>query len=180
MDVVGNGTAHGDQLRAGGDWQHPAAHDGQALNVLQQHAGIADQTAVHLIEGNEAVHATGQPQGSSRIQADVAIAATVAEGQARGRLANARSDFLRTGEGGELVFIPRQPAPGGDGYHGKCPRLPVPTASTSAKASAAIWLVRSFTANTSGSSCISPRWACIHIQLIQKSITGTAPQIIFG
>ena len=180
MDVVGNGTAHGDQLRAGGDWQHPAARDDQALNVLQQYAGIADQTAVHLIEGHEAVHATGQPQGSSRIQADVAITASVAEGQTRGCLVNARSDFLRTGEGDELVFIPREPAPGGDGYHGKCPRLPVPTASTSAKASAAIWLVRSFTANTSGSSCISPRWACIHIQLIQKSITGTAPQIIFG
>ena len=84
MDVVGNGAAHGDQLRAGGDWQHPAARDGQALNVLQQHAGIADQTAVHLIEGSEAVHATGQPQGPSRIQADVAIASTIAEGQTRG------------------------------------------------------------------------------------------------
>ena len=45
VHVVGDGAAHGDELRARHDRQAPAARDHQPLDVAQHDAGLADQPA---------------------------------------------------------------------------------------------------------------------------------------
>ena len=63
--------------------KHPAPGNQQLLDIAQEHAGFALEHARFIIERDEVVEPLGCPQHAVRVEADVAVAAAVAVGQAR-------------------------------------------------------------------------------------------------
>ena len=57
VDVVGDGAADGDELRARRHRQEPAARNATREDVGQQHAGLALEHAARRVERDEAIEA---------------------------------------------------------------------------------------------------------------------------
>src|SRR5690606_9385038 len=179
MHIIGNGPANGHVLCAGYHRQRPAAPHCKALNIAQHCARLTFQNPGAVIERDVSVHSSGMPHHPVRIQADVTITASQAEGQGARcpTLLYYRGRGRMVGNRYRCVFACTQAPPGPCYGHG---HLTVPSTSTATKTAPAARLALSLRANTTGSSCILPRCACNHIQLIQNSSAGMAPQMKAG
>ena len=85
MHVVGNSTTQGDQLRARCDGQHPATGHCQTLHVSQQNPRFAGHESGGIIKCHEPVQTLRGPQHPIRVEAHIAVAATIAKSQALNR-----------------------------------------------------------------------------------------------
>ena len=118
VHVVGDGTAHGDELGARQYRQAPAARNDEALDVAQHHAGLADQPAAFLVEADEAVETRRVPQHAVRVEALIAIAPPQAIGDAGTAARQFGGDPAAITESDHLVRKGREAAPRRDGPHG--------------------------------------------------------------
>ena len=80
MHVVGNRPANGDKTRSRRHRQKPAARHEHIEDVGQQRARFTDQNATLSVEGNQMVESARLQQRRTAVQANVAIAATIAIG----------------------------------------------------------------------------------------------------
>ena len=111
MHVVGDGTAHGDELGARQHRQAPAPRNGQALDVAQHHARFADQPAARLVEADEAVEVRRTPQHAVGVEALIAVAAPQAVGNAGPPTRQLGGDLAAVAKLDHLVGKGREPAP---------------------------------------------------------------------
>ncbi len=81
VHVVSQCAAKGDEARAGGHRQEPAARQQVADDIVEQHAGLGTQHACRFVEGEVAIEAARLQQLAAGVDADVAVAAAVAPGQ---------------------------------------------------------------------------------------------------
>src|SRR5690554_5296680 len=169
VHIVSDGTADSHQLGAWGNRQHPAVWNQLALDIPQQNAGLAVQSTSFGVKSDEAVETCRLPQYALGVKAYISVAAAHAPANAGPVPCD---DLLRrclVSQGLEVMGGVAEASPGRNVYHGQ----PLdPSTSTNANATPDTTLALSLTANTSGSSCIRPRLACIHIQLTQNSMKG--------
>jgi hypothetical protein len=120
VHVIGDGAAYRDELCSRRDGQNPAARDGKPLDVPQQHAGFADQTAGIVIESDEMIQPRRHPEYAFRVEADVPVTAAHAMGQPRfGMVTQQGSDVPGVVQGNDPVRMRAQAPPGGNRSHGR-------------------------------------------------------------
>ena len=117
MHVIGNGASHSDQLRTGRDGKQPPIGNGQALNVLQQHPGLAGQHAILPVKCDQMIQSPSHPQEATGIQAGVTVATPHAERHAWLRIPKSAGNGARRMQRDCPVKIARQTAPGTDRPH---------------------------------------------------------------
>src|SRR5215469_9746795 len=83
VDIVRDGTTHGDLRSARHDRQEPARRNDHTQNVCQQYACLAGQNAGVAIKADKTVQGSGLQQRPADIETAVAVTAAVAKGQDR-------------------------------------------------------------------------------------------------
>src|ERR1700694_978832 len=81
--IVGNGSANRNELGAGRYRQKPATRHHDLQNLGQRDSGFAAQQARLFIKGDETLQMTDIERDASRVEATIAIAASISEGQRR-------------------------------------------------------------------------------------------------
>ena len=118
VHVVGDGAAHGDELRARKHRQAPAARNEKALDVAQHHTGFADQPAVSLVEADEAIETRCVPQHAVGVEAFIAVAPAKTVGDAGSAARQLGGDPAAIAKPDHLVRKGREAAPGRHPSHG--------------------------------------------------------------
>src|SRR5207342_3199699 len=173
VHVVGDRAADGDVAGARRDRHEPALRDHLFEDFAEQDTRFAAKFSRRRIEGDEAVQATRGKQGAAGVEATVAITAAVTVWQ--------RCPF----ESGQRGVPVRHARDGVAGARVSPPglaagRYQIALATTTPETASNAWLVRSVTANTTGSSFISTRSATTETRLTQYSSIGHSSHRICG
>src|SRR5215470_10080139 len=122
MNVIGNGSAHGDESRAGRNGEEPALRQKDINDVGQGDAAFAAHHAGRLVESENPVQTAAVDELALTVEARVSVAAPQAEGKQRARSGGAQNRRhlivprgpvrmsmrkLRVAPPGEIVFGPR-------------------------------------------------------------------------
>ena len=177
VHVVGDGAADRDEAGARAS---PAGTSRAAAtrgdDLVEQHAGLAlEHARVAASKAMKRSRPRVSQQLARRVQAGVAVAAAVAVGQNRtrdrargGSVESGRATAPRGAAGSTAAPTTRLGQCTPD-QRRHCSHVGAHRATRERQREqhAADQADRSRTANTTGSSCMWPRWACIHMRLIQ-------------
>ena len=163
VDVVRDGAADRDLLRAGHHRQEEPARDDEPEDLAQRDPRLAGEEPPLRIEREEAVEPAGGEKHAAVVEAGVAVAPPQAVGE--DRLAHGDACIRRPVERDDLGAGAGEATPGLE--RNLRHRRHVPSRITAAPRTATAQLVGSRMANTTGSSSTSPRQARSHMREIQ-------------
>src|SRR5690606_9898837 len=178
VHIIGDGATEGDKTGAWRNTGKPAAWQAQGEQFSQGDAGFCSDDAVLPVGFDEAVQRTQGNHFVAAGQTAVAIAAAVAERQGAagtvGRGSNRLGKLFSPVHAGPVLRVMGILSP-------RAQQLAhIAIQNTRPNSRPMSRLTRSRTANTTGSSCILPRWASIQARVIHTSNNGQASQITSG